>query len=1035
MGDDALAIPQTLHSKRQSIPTYNYKADDAVISSDGDGDNPRSYQNTSYDDEHASDTDYEDEDDSDFNPDSDTDAEDNTLKKNKNNIKQTNGNNTKASSAKETKTSTTKTTKGNSTKVSSASPPKTKAIAKTTTTTTPATKNNNNTKGSLISPPKNQVSVGRQTTIPFQKISNNNQAHDIDTTNWTSKNVLKTGDQDTKNGATNTAADTTKYFSFTKVNSTKRLSSMREDSKVQPKLDFFSSFLFKTGNDVNSSQDKVTKQLDNEFDKQQDEDDEDVKVKKSNSKPNLKKNNRIVEEDDDEKEDEIVIEDDEETEPEDNIVVNKKRRTKQNSLLDTPTKNPEPLILDKKKGKKLAQKFYDMEKEGKEEQEEEDDEKTEDEKDTSVIIDPETINIEDDQDTEEEIDKHPTIDKLITACEYYSERMLRILSGFENKDIKNTNGKSEIEGHTLINQPTIIKNEMRNYQLIGLNWMALLYKEKINGILADEMGLGKTVQTISLLAYIYESLGDKGPHIIIVPATTLSNWERELNMWCPKLKIYKYYGTLREREFQREELRSFEPGTDFNVILTTYNLLFSNIDRGFLKRFNYSYLILDEAQNIKNSDSKRYKNIFKVESHHRLLLTGTPLQNNLFELWSLLNFLMPHIFGASKKDNSLYSQLLSHDKEESKDKVLLRMKKILSPFILRRLKSTVSQELKPKVEIIEYCKMQQIQSDFYQKVIQQTKKAWTERDVAQREVTKKRKKTTLLANNDEDELIDLDSLDSGGGTGKGKTGQGLMSNILMMLRKATNHPLLCKQGFYNQDQLNEIAKILQKESQDFKDYSLEELKEMLDTWSDYEIHCTARETPCIKQFSLRDEQITDTSAKCVKLKEILEKEIDQNGSKVLIFSQMTKLLDILQEILVIQNRNFMRLDGTTPVGTRQSIIDDFTNSTETNIFLLSTNAGGLGINLICANVVIFFDMSFNPQVDRQAEDRAHRLGQKKDVFVYKLITEDSVDKNILDSSNEKKKLNDSMLEEGTFDQESSKLESKKILQILDHIFK
>ncbi|EFA82962.1 SNF2-related domain-containing protein [Heterostelium album PN500] len=224
-----------------------------------------------------------------------------------------------------------------------------------------------------------------------------------------------------------------------------------------------------------------------------------------------------------------------------------------------------------------------------------------------------------DEDSDEETSQ---LDKLIKACELFSKRMLEILSSFqENKEENNntstaataiTAPSSSTTNRKLITQPSIIKRTMRSYQLIGLNWMGILYQEKISGILADEMGLGKTVQSISLLAHIYEKYKDTGPHLIIVPATTYSNWKRELEMWCPTLKVYSYYGTAKEREMMRYELRSMKAGVDFNIIITTYNILFSQIDRGFLKRYNYTYQLLDEAQNIKNSDSKRYKNLFKI---------------------------------------------------------------------------------------------------------------------------------------------------------------------------------------------------------------------------------------------------------------------------------------------------------------------------------------------------------------------------------------------------------------------------------------
>ncbi|KAM9972341.1 hypothetical protein ACTFIW_007400 [Dictyostelium discoideum] len=789
--------------------------------------------------------------------------------------------------------------------------------------------------------------------------------------------------------------------------------------------------------------------------------------------------------------DDSDTEDDEEEEEEEVLFVNKKRKSNPlDGSSSTPTKPK-----SKPKPKKIII-------------EDDDDSETEDEKSQIIEIDDkeeekqveqveqveEVEEVEEEE--EEEIESEPTIERLIYACECFSKRMLQILSNAEDstintttaatttttttkttiisnkKDKKNNNDDDPTFSHKLVAQPKIINKVMRNYQLIGLNWMAVLYKEKINGILADEMGLGKTVQTISLLAHIKEAYNDNGPHLVVVPATILANWEREFQTWCPSLSIVRYYGNLREREELRYELKKKKPGKDFNVILTTYNLLFANNDRGFLKRFDYSFLILDEAQNIKNSDSKRYKNIFKIGAHHRLLLTGTPLQNNLYELWSLLNFLMPHIFGSVKKDNYLLNQLLEYNGDDC-DSAITRMKKILSPFILRRLKSTVSKELKPKIEHVEICKLPQFQDETYKNIIERSKSQWRlrnelllKKEKEEKEKEKqslinsnsniKRKRKTSIINIEKDEIIEIDGDSNGGGlidltkTNDEKdmelsinlksngSGQFVLNNILMQLRKAANHPLLCKNIFYNDNQIRDIVNHLATKDKDWSDYrnDIPSLKELFDTYSDYDVFKTVCEHEDLgDKYWIPDEQFIETSTKCLKLKEILAKEIGVNKSKVLIFSQMTRVLDILEDVLDIFGYNFTRLDGSTPVNERQSIIDHFSSKETIPVFLLSTNSGGLGINLTCANVVVFYDLSFNPQVDRQAEDRAHRLGQEREVIIYKLLAENTVDINIHESANQKKKLNDNVLEEGTFNNAETKLQSKNILKILDSIFK
>ncbi|EFA82963.1 SNF2-related domain-containing protein [Heterostelium album PN500] len=426
---------------------------------------------------------------------------------------------------------------------------------------------------------------------------------------------------------------------------------------------------------------------------------------------------------------------------------------------------------------------------------------------------------------------------------------------------------------------------------------------------------------------------------------------------------------------------------------------------------------------------------------------------------------MPHIFGKIK-NNSMLEELLSH--AEGNNAIISRMKKILSPFFLRRLKSEVSLELKPKEETINRCKLTDVQSKFYADLVARSKKQLEARLEAKqdakdakekakqaklkaKELSRKRKSSKTIdvddeevEEDDEEEMLDLDQIDLVDEEKKGKkkkekalTTNQMMTNLLMELRKISNHPLLCKNFYYKDEQIREIKQILRMNDNEFIGYTMEEMDEIFLDYSDYEIHCIAQNQTrnLLEKYIIPDTFIVECSTKCLKLNELLDAE-RKKGNKVLVFSMMTRVLDILEEVLSMQDISFCRLDGTTPVNDRQDIIDLFSGDKTIPVMLLSTLAGGLGINLTCANVVIFYDISFNPQVERQAEDRAHRLGQEKTVYIHRIIVDDSVDNNILEMSTTKRELNDSMLEEGSYaaaNDNNSKLESKKIVKLLTSI--
>ncbi|KAI9273838.1 SNF2 family N-terminal domain-containing protein, partial [Helicostylum pulchrum] len=533
-----------------------------------------------------------------------------------------------------------------------------------------------------------------------------------------------------------------------------------------------------------------------------------------------------------------------------------------------------------------------------------------------------------------------------------------------------------MEGY-LAEQPKYVNKEMtlKDYQILGVNWMLLLYRKNISGILADEMGLGKTAQVIAFLGRLFE-MGESGPHLVIVPSSTIENWLREFERFCPKLTVRLYHGSIKERDEQRYDL--IEDKGDYQVIVTTYNIATSNAeDRSFLKKLKCRSMILDEGHMIKNCTSARYKFLMKISVPFRLLLTGTPLQNNLQELVSLLIFIMPDTFaqyeeevrsifkirvnaptkdekkGQSGKGTETAVQVLSRER-------ITRAKKMMTPFVLRRKKQDVLKDLPSKKQIVEICTMTPNQKQLYSDIILKSKKTLDK----QPETKKKSAMNAQFEN---------------------------MSNIIVHLRKAADHPLLFRK-VYTDDLLRQMTKEIMRDVK-YWDSTEEYIYEDMTVMSDFELNRLCKDNKTIKHHQLKNDEWMD-SGKIEKLKVILP-ECKAKKEKVLIFSQFTRMLDILELVMSTLNVTYVRLDGETKVMERQNVIDDFNEDESIDVFLLSTKAGGFGINLTSANVVVLYDLDFNPQNDRQAEDRAHRVGQTKDVRIIKLISKDSVEEYIL----------------------------------------
>ncbi|XP_034443206.1 chromodomain-helicase-DNA-binding protein 2 isoform X2 [Hippoglossus hippoglossus] len=460
-------------------------------------------------------------------------------------------------------------------------------------------------------------------------------------------------------------------------------------------------------------------------------------------------------------------------------------------------------------------------------------------------------------------------------------------------------------------QPSYIGSEtleLRDYQLDGLNWLAHSWCRCNSVILADEMGLGKTIQTISFLSYMFHHHQLYGPFILVVPLSTLSSWQREFETWAPDMNVVVYLGdvmsrkTIRDYEWVNHQTKRIR----FNALLTTYEIVLK--DKGVLGNINWAFMGVDEAHRLKNDDSLLYKSLMEFRSNHRLLITGTPLQNSLKELWSLLHFLMPDKFHSWEN--------FEDEHGKGRDNGYHSLHKVLEPFLLRRVKKDVEKSLPAKVEQILRVDMSAQQKQFYKWILTRNYRALTK--------------------------------------GPRGSSSGFL-NIVMELKKCCNHSFLIRQP---------------------EDGDTETQQEHL-------------------------QSLVKGSGKLVLLDKLLTR-LRQRGNRVLIFSQMVRMLDILAEYLAKNRYPFQRLDGSIKGEIRKQALDHFNaEGSEDFCFLLSTRAGGLGINLASADTVVIFDSDWNPQNDLQAQARAHRIGQKKQVNIYRLVTKGTVEEDIIERAKKK----------------------------------
>ncbi|XP_048060413.1 lymphoid-specific helicase isoform X1 [Megalobrama amblycephala] len=551
---------------------------------------------------------------------------------------------------------------------------------------------------------------------------------------------------------------------------------------------------------------------------------------------------------------------------------------------------------------------------------------------------------------------------------------------------------------------------MRWYQVEGIEWLRMLWENGINGILADEMGLGKTIQCIAHVAMMVEKKV-LGPFLVVAPLSTLPNWISEFKRFTPEVSVLLYHGPQNERMNLVKKIRQHQgPLRMCPVVVTSFEIAMR--DRKFLQRFHWNYLIVDEGHRIKNLNCRLVQELKMLPTDNKLLLTGTPLQNNLSELWSLLNFLLPDVFDDLKSFESWFDiSTITSDAEnimanEREQKILHMLHQILTPFLLRRLKSDVTLEVPPKKEIVVYAPLTNKQEAFYMAIVNKTiaKMLGQEKDdsgpvqlTSSGRPKRRTRKVVDYTEKDTDSMKDLEKyLEKVQKEMESQESPSpvmdvfvpvdaqinlKLQNVLMLLKRCCNHAYLIE-------------------------YPLDP------TTGDFKI----------------DEQLVEASGKFLILDRMLP-ELKKRGHKVLIFSQMTSILDILMDYCYLRGYEYSRLDGSMSYADRDENMKKFAADPEVFLFLLSTRAGGLGINLTAADTVIIFDSDWNPQADLQAQDRCHRIGQTKPVMVYRLITANTIDEKILERASAKRKLEKMVIHKNKF--KGSKAELKQTKSCMD----
>ncbi|MDE5767198.1 MAG: DEAD/DEAH box helicase, partial [Malacoplasma sp.] len=496
---------------------------------------------------------------------------------------------------------------------------------------------------------------------------------------------------------------------------------------------------------------------------------------------------------------------------------------------------------------------------------------------------------------------------------------------FENKDeLKNHFEKLYGDNNEFVKNelPDNLRKILKNYQVVGYLWLKKLIYLQAGGILADEMGLGKTIQTLSLLADVYFNKKTNLPSLVVCPSSLVYNWQKEFHQYAPYLKIAIIDGN------QSERLSVLNRINEYDVVVTSYHLL--NKDLELYKNIEFYIQILDEAQKIKNHYTQFSKDSKSINSKHKIALTGTPIENNLLELWSIFDYLMHNFLYDYRTFKINFQEKIINKDEET----LKKLKTKIAPFILRRTKKDVLKELPSKTYKILTCDFNETQKEMY----------FTE-----------------------------------------------LNKSKLVIKKEISQNTINKQSIY-------IFSVLTK----------------------------LRQLCCSPKLIYEN---CETNGSKFNLCIELIKDLIKNDDKILLFSQFTSMIELIAQELKKLNISFYTLTGDTNKKERIELVNDFNNKKNVKVFLISLKAGGTGLTLTSANAVIHYDPWWNQSLENQATDRAHRIGQEKNVFIYKLIAKNSIEEKILSLQESKKEIIEQIFDENS--SQKSSISMSEILKVLD----